>query len=257
MCVCEELVWGGSKKDSSVLKDLVTSEYQTINPKFCQPRVEKSFLSLVILTNASWAVQAGMSARRYFVLNPSDRFTGVQSQEAKAYFDKIVAVKPESFAHFLYHRDLTGFNSRQPPQTNGLIQQKKHSMNAVEAMLWECLQRGWVLQGHGWSKEINALPRSTMFTMLSKSFGNVHGFPAAPQRFWHLLRTAFTDKSGVCLLQDLYDGNYRKAEIEHLDMEEYGGGYNAIVRDRWVALPSLQVCRNWWSEHMFPDTWGQ
>eukprot|EP01047_Picozoa_sp_COSAG01_P075278 COSAG01_NODE_12850_length_1675_cov_8.966371_2_plen_101_part_00 len=69
LCVCEELVWAGSKKDSSVMKDLLTSDTIQINAKYAQPRTEKSFLNLVILTNSEWAIQAGMSARRYFVLN--------------------------------------------------------------------------------------------------------------------------------------------------------------------------------------------
>jgi hypothetical protein len=57
LCVCEELVWAGSKKDSSVMKDLLTSGTIQINAKYAQPRTEQSFLNLVILTSSVWAVQ--------------------------------------------------------------------------------------------------------------------------------------------------------------------------------------------------------
>ena len=33
---------------------------------------------------------AGMSARRFFVLQPSNRYTGPQTAEARAYFDRIL-----------------------------------------------------------------------------------------------------------------------------------------------------------------------
>lgn len=252
LCVAEELVWAGSKKDSSVLKDLLTSDTISINQKYCHPRVETNFINLVILTNSPWAVQAGMSARRYFVLQPSDKYTGVQNAAAKAYFDTILRVQPEAFAHWLYERDLTGFNSRQPPQTQALIQQKRQSMNAVESMVYECLQRGWILRDCAWEREINALPRSQLYTRMSQENVSLHGWPMAAQKFWHDLRQALTDKGGTSLLQDMYGGNYRKAAHQDVTM---WGGYEQ--KDRWISLPSLQACREWWCQNMFVDTWGQ
>jgi hypothetical protein len=28
------------------------------------------------------------------------------------------------------------------------------------------------------------------------------------------------------------------------------------LRDRWISLPSLEVCRDWWVVHKFKDSWG-
>jgi hypothetical protein len=61
-----------------------------------------------------------MSARRFFVLQPSNRYTGAQTAEARAYFDRILAVDPKTFAHYLYNRDIAGFESRRVPVTEAL-----------------------------------------------------------------------------------------------------------------------------------------
>jgi hypothetical protein len=207
------------------------------------------------LTNSEWAIQAGMSARRYFVLNPSDKYTGVQTAESKAYFDRVLAVHPEAFAHWLYRRDLTGFNSRQPPQTAALANQKKQSMTTVEAMLFECLQRGHILKEFGWEQPINnALPRSMLLARLKEEFGSVRDWPSSPQQFWHSLRDALTANSGACLLKDLYCGHSRKADPADISVPASHPVRN--TRDRWVALPQLEVVRNWWVANKFHDDWG-
>eukprot|EP01048_Picozoa_sp_COSAG05_P028863 COSAG05_NODE_9186_length_641_cov_1.607011_1_plen_142_part_01 len=139
--VAEELLWAGSHKDAGILKDLLTSETLSINAKHQQPHTEENFVNMFILTNNSWAIQAGMQARRYFVLHPRDTFSGSQTAEAREYFDKLLSVDPAAFAHHLYTRDLTDFNSRQPPLTDALIEQKKQSMSPVESVVYECLQR--------------------------------------------------------------------------------------------------------------------
>ena len=79
---------------------------------------------MFVLTNNSWAIQASMHARRFFVLNPNDVFSGKQTAAARDYFDKLLSVDPAAFAHHLYNRCLSGFNSRQPPLTDALDSQK-------------------------------------------------------------------------------------------------------------------------------------
>jgi hypothetical protein len=81
---CEELVWGGH--GVGVLKDLLTSDTLFINRKNCQPWTERNFVNLVICTNGQHAVPASLSARRFFVLQPSNLYSGAQSAAAKAWF---------------------------------------------------------------------------------------------------------------------------------------------------------------------------
>jgi hypothetical protein len=60
-------------------------------------------------------VPASLSARRFFVLQPSNLYSGAQSAAAKAWFKKVLDVDPKAFAHFLYNRNLDGFCPRNVP----------------------------------------------------------------------------------------------------------------------------------------------
>jgi hypothetical protein len=241
LVVAEELLWAGSHKDAGILKDLLTSDTLSINAKFQQPHTEQNFVNMFILTNNSWAIQAGMQARRFFVLRPSDKFSGKQTVEAREYFDKLLSVDPAAFAHHLYTRDLTNFNSRQPPLTDALIDQKKQSMSPVESMLFECLQREYVLVRQNDKLFHDPMPRMDVFTELKSEFGQLRNFPSSPQNFWAEMKRALTDKHGDCLLVEMYGGNRTTVDGQ---------------RDRFVCLPGLDECRKWWCTHKFIDDWG-
>jgi hypothetical protein len=112
LVVAEELCWNGMQ-GSGILKDLLSSDVLFreqlaehdvgdmntapgfMNRKHQQSWTEPNMLNLVICTNGAHAVPAGMSARRFFVLQPSNRYTGAQTAEARAYFDRILAVDPK------------------------------------------------------------------------------------------------------------------------------------------------------------------
>jgi Family of unknown function (DUF5906) len=68
----EEAVWAGSKKDESLLKDLITGRTIEINEKF-QPIISvANHLHLFITGNPDWLVSAGFKARRLFALHASE-----------------------------------------------------------------------------------------------------------------------------------------------------------------------------------------
>eukprot|EP01047_Picozoa_sp_COSAG01_P076735 COSAG01_NODE_13578_length_1565_cov_3.347203_1_plen_346_part_00 len=160
---CEELVWGGH--GVGILKDLLTSDSLFINRKNCQPWTERNFVNLVICTNGHHAVPASLSARRFFVLQPSNLYSGAQSTAAKAWFKKVLDVDPKAFAHFLYNRNLDGFCPRNVPVTEALTAQKHRSMDAVECVVHEWLTRGYIMDScTPWRADAEqTLPRSAWF----------------------------------------------------------------------------------------------
>jgi hypothetical protein len=240
--VAEELLWAGSHRDAGILKDMLTSETLSLNDKYQKRWVEENFANVFVLTNNSWAIQASMHARRFFVLQPSDRFSGRQTAEARAHFDKLLAVKPEHFAFYLYNRDLTGFNSRQPPLTAALTTQKEISMAPMEAAFFECLQREYVLVRQDEHLFQDIMPRSAVYTELVQEFGpRIRNFPQSPQLFWSEFKKCLTCKDGESLLIECFHGR----------RVSRGG-----VRDRWVQLPSLKDSRAWWCQHKFETSWG-
>jgi hypothetical protein len=65
----EEAVWAGSKKDESLLKDLITGRTIQINDKFMPVISVPNHLHLFITGNPEWLVSAGFKARRLFALH--------------------------------------------------------------------------------------------------------------------------------------------------------------------------------------------
>ena len=241
--VAEELLWAGSHRDAGILKDLLTSDTLSLNDKYQKRWTEQNFANVFILTNNSWAIQASMHARRFFVLNPKDVFSGKQTAEARTYFDKLLSVKPAAFAHFLYTRDISNFNSRQPPLTDALDSQKMISMTPLETVFHECLQREYVLTRESSHLFHDVMPRMHVYNELVQEFGaRIRNFPQSPQLFWAEFKKCMTTKDGDCLLTDAFNGQR---------MQRDG------TRDRWVQLPSLDECRAWWCQHKFVDNWGQ
>ena len=239
--VAEELLWAGSHKDAGVLKDMLTSETLSLNDKYQKRWTEQNFANVFVLTNNSWAIQAGMQARRFFVLHPKDTFSGAQTAESRAYFDRLLSVDPAAFAHHLYGRDLSSFNSRQPPLTAALTDQKKQSMSPIEAVMFECLQREFVL--HNGQMFEDPMARNDVYTELKNEFGSIRNFPSSPQCFWADLKKCLTPNDGSeCLLVEAFHGQRRQLNG---------------MRDRWVQLPTLDASRAWWCKHKFVESWGQ
>jgi hypothetical protein len=253
---CEELVWGGH--GVGVLKDLLTSDTLFINRKNCQPWTERNFVNLVICTNGNHAVPASLSARRFFVLQPSNRYSGAQSAAARAWFDRVLQVDVKAFAHYLYNRNLDGFCPRNVPLTEALTQQKHRSMDATDCVLHEWLTRGYVMDScTTWRLDAElTLPRSGWFKRAHSEFGHVRNFPNNPQTFWNNLKRTLTTRDGECLLRVANEGRrvVRKLQIQRPGTCEIvdGPSYN----DRWYTLPSLEDARAFWvREKCASETW--
>jgi Primase C terminal 2 (PriCT-2)/Bifunctional DNA primase/polymerase, N-terminal/Family of unknown function (DUF5906) len=69
---CHEAIWSGNREEGERLKALISEPIITWNAKFRGQWSEPNRMLLVITTNNSWAVPAGVDARRYFVLQVSN-----------------------------------------------------------------------------------------------------------------------------------------------------------------------------------------
>ena len=241
MVCAEELVYAGSKRDASRLKDYITSDYITCNQKFQATWEEQNFANIFVLSNGAdhRAVDVGMKARRYFVLECKNTYAGPQTDVSRAYFERILKIESKHFAYYLYNRDITDFNSRNIPQTRGTLTQQVQSLSAVPSAFYECLQRGYILE-----REDDAFPnghvdwdsplfRSKVFKSLNKEFGHLRGWPDKPQSFWHQLK----------MLLGFWDPN---PMMRYLPKKLDEG-----FRGEQVAFEALSTLREWWSEHHF------
>jgi hypothetical protein len=239
LVVLNELLWAGSHEAAGTFKDMITDKRITINQKNHDQRPETAFQNYVICTQGPWAVPASCESRRFFVLEPSERYCGNQTPESVAYFNKVAAVKPEHFAHFLYERDISASTLREVPVTKGLTKQEEQSLTPVQSAIFECLMRG-SLCGSSCvgSMDYDYITRRALIRNLTDEFGHQHGFPSSPQKFWQALTTACSAKEQTFMIDC---GRCTP---------------NGRPRDLYMKFLPLEECRAFWSKHMFEPSNG-
>jgi Family of unknown function (DUF5906) len=130
----EEAVWAGSKKDESLLKDLITGRTIEINEKYIPVYSVANHLHLFITGNPLWLVSAGFQARRIFALHASE--THIRDTKYFSALDEWFHKEGGAAAlmyFFLNHK--SDIDLRLAPVTEELIVQKRESMSGVEAWL--------------------------------------------------------------------------------------------------------------------------
>lgn len=85
--VCgEEVMWAGDPQTQDALKSRITASQIPIDEKYRQRRQVPNRLHVMLTTNHTWAVSAGVQARRYFVVEVSDEVA-----QSKSWFDPLYA----------------------------------------------------------------------------------------------------------------------------------------------------------------------
>lgn len=152
----DEAFWAGDKQGESTLKVLITEKMNLIEAKGKDALLFPNYLHILMASNLSWVVPAGMDERRYFVLNVSDR-----KKQDKAYFaaiDKEMFEDGgcEAFMHDMLNYDLSGFEVRDVPKTEALLEQKIQSLQPHQQWWFEILQEGRLLpEDKIWSNQVS------------------------------------------------------------------------------------------------------
>lgn len=139
----QEGSWAGDRKAEELLKYLVTSPYVEIERKGVDSINLPSVLRMFISANAEWVVPASRDERRWAVFDVSDARKGDD-----AYFAALRAEMdgdgPAALLDFLQTYDLTAFNVRHAPETEGLLNQKLASLRGIHKWWFESLSSGEV-----------------------------------------------------------------------------------------------------------------
>ncbi len=145
----DEAFWAGDKSGEGVLKGLITEPTIAIERKNIDVITVRNLLHIIMSSNNDWVVPASADERRYCVLKVSDRHIN-----DAAYFK---ALKYEidngglaAMLFYLKNKDITGFNVRVVPNTDGLADQKMQSLDPLKAWWHHKLQTGDLLPGYGW-----------------------------------------------------------------------------------------------------------
>jgi len=179
----DEMVWGGDKKSAGILKALITEETLKIEAKGYSPYMSRAFQNVIMSSNEDWVVPASAEARRFFVIEPNNKWAGVQSAESKAYFDAILSVPTQMIANYFYRFDLKDWNPRSFPQTEALFDQKIASMDPASIWFMNRIEMGedeWYLESS----------KTTIFTEFLEWSKTTHQYSSGvcDRVFWKRLR---------------------------------------------------------------------
>lgn len=142
---CDEAFQAGDKQQIGVLKVLVTEPTLTIEAKFQNAVQAPNFIHLMMASNETWVVPAGLESRRFFVLEVSSKKVG-----DRAHFQMIADEMDnggyEAMLHELLNRDISKFTVTAIPKTDALNDQKKLTFR-TEILWWQdVLTRGYVFR---------------------------------------------------------------------------------------------------------------
>jgi hypothetical protein len=140
----DEAFWAGDKQGEGTLKALITERTLMIEPKGVDSFQMPNRLKILMASNNDWIVPASADERRYFVLDVPDTRKG-----DKSYFTKLVAAiegdELSALLHHLLQLDLSDFDQRNPPHTEGLNKQKLIGAESFVRYWHDCLGAGYLL----------------------------------------------------------------------------------------------------------------
>ena len=137
----DEGFWAGDKSAEGVLKGMVTERTHMIEPKGKDAFTVRNHVNLIIASNNSWVVPAGLEERRFFVLDIPD-----SQMRNYGYFQAIADQMDnggcEALLYDLLRLNISEINLREIPRTDALLDQIIMSMNSVEKFWFNLLVEG-------------------------------------------------------------------------------------------------------------------
>jgi hypothetical protein len=138
----DEALFVGSPEHRNALFNLITEPEMTIEPKNCGIYSAPSYLNMTILSNSDHFLPVSDTARRFFIPTMSAArkqdfgyFTALQKELDNGGYEALLY-------HLLHEVDLTDFNVRAVPQTEGLRRQRDQGLPPLDAWWCELLETG-------------------------------------------------------------------------------------------------------------------
>jgi hypothetical protein len=141
----DEAFFAGDRQHVGVLKSLITEPYLTVEGKYQNAVQCPNFLNVMMASNEEWVVPASLEARRFCVLEVLDIHKNDQAWFA-AIWAEMDAGGYEAMLHDLLRYNLTNFNVRRVPATEGLQRQKKLSLDTNHSWWLDVVYRGYVFR---------------------------------------------------------------------------------------------------------------
>jgi Family of unknown function (DUF5906) len=145
----DEAFFAGDRQHESVLKGIITESTLPIEGKYQNVVEVLNMLHVMMASNSDWVVPASHDERRFAVFDVADNRVG-----DRRYFADIAAQMENgglgAMIYDMLHRDISGFEVRDVPETGALADQKKHSLDSLDRWWLNVLERGFVWRSrHG------------------------------------------------------------------------------------------------------------
>lgn len=252
----DEAFFAGDRAHVGVLKSIITEPYLTVEAKYANAVEVPNYLHLMMASNEEWVIPASMDARRFLVLEVNDTAKNNHGYFA-AIWKQMEAGGYAAMLHDLLAYDLSGFNVRAVPTTEGLQRQRKLSLPTTEAWWLDCLERGYVFRSRlGLEAELsNWLDRVTTELLHASyvEFAKARGERRILSREWlGRFFTSLGNKGTRCHdgivgehLTDeanLHGGTSRKAKVVRQDRATgYSVGDLAAARGAFTDMTGLDI----------------
>ena len=137
----DEGFWAGDKAGESGVKGLITEDILVIEQKGKDVFKIKNHINIAFASNSDWIVPAGLSERRFMVLDVSEAM-----KQDKVYFGAIIKQLEnggyEAMLHDLLEYDISKVDVSKIINTPAMLDQKIASMNPVQKFWFEKLRDG-------------------------------------------------------------------------------------------------------------------
>ena len=161
LCV-DEALWVNDKKAEGVLKNMITAPTSMYESKGVDAIPVDNFMRIIMTTNNDFAVPASGDERRYFIIKCADTYKGNHQyfHKLQEYMDN--GGREALLEYFLNYIRPKSIELRNPPHTEGLDEQKIHSLTPIAQWWLESLING-ELYGEG-----GYILSDTGFTVVSR-----------------------------------------------------------------------------------------
>ena len=139
----DEAFFAADRKHEGALKGLITEQTLPIEGKGQNLVSAKNMLHIAMASNNDWVVPASHDERRYAIFDALDNKLG-DRKYFKAIAEQLEAGGLAGMIHDLLRLDIANFEVRDFPDTDGLVEQKMHSLDTLDRWWLAVLERGFI-----------------------------------------------------------------------------------------------------------------
>ena len=224
----DEAFFAGDPRVVGRLKGMVTSDKNRIEFKGKDSIETKNFMRLFISSNEGFIVPAGFEERRFLVQD-----VGLGRKQDRTFFAAMRKQMDnggfEGLLHHLLHLDLSTVDVGVIPSTSALVEQKIHTMDAVQRFWYERLRDGEIM------------PRTTLGWPEKVSTEHLYQAYIKRATDWGERRRVADNQFGREIASLVPGGELKRTRMSIQQMDHMG--QVETVRTWGYELPKLAACR--------------